>query len=137
MKKNIAILIPLIVLHCSTWCQIEDRLGCYDISRMPGWERYYVQQRDTMFCITYYSRDDEDSIVYQPLEKIGRKRWILRNRDTSLYFELKLVRTCHKNKRSIPGKSYKLRSLTRYENGKRKFKSSYWWRVMYRKSFNN
>ncbi len=90
-----------------------------------------------MFSISYYTWEDRDSVVCKPLEKIGKNKWISRSNDSTLYFELKLVRTCKKNKRDIPGKNYKVRSETRYENGKRKFKAIYWWNMMYRKNYYN
>ena len=142
MKKYVAILVSLMLIPCIAWCQDEERMGdfgdrfaCHDISKMLGWERYYVMRGDTMFSISYYIREDGDSIVSKPLEKIGRNKWISRSNDSTLYFELKLVRTCKKNKRDIPGKNYKVRSETRYENGKRKFKAFYWWNMSYVKTY--
>lgn len=144
MKKHVAILISLMLIPCIAWCQDKERMGefgdrcaCHDISKMPGWEQYYIMQGDTMFSISYYTWEDRDSVVCKPLEKIGRNKWISRSDDSTLYFELKLVRTCKKNKRDIPGKDYKLRSVTRYENGKRKFKAIYWWNMMYKKTYYN
>ena len=142
MNKYIVILISFILIPCIALCQnkermgdFEDRCACHDISKMPGWEQYYIMQADTMFSISYYIREDRDSVVCKPLEKIGRNKWILRNNDSTLCVELKLVRTCKKNKRGIPGKNYKVRSMTRYENGKIKFKAFYWCNMSYRKTY--
>lgn len=135
-KRILTFLIPLLLLHFHAMCQIED-YSCDDISRMTGPEVYYILQRDTMFCVSVYLNDSVDSVVYKPLEKIKRNIWLSRSSDSTLYWELKLIRSCHKNKRGIPGKDYRVRYMIRYENGLRKFKIVYLGKMLYKKNYYN